>query len=150
MRFNSFILSHSSKLIHVNSFISCISFHFNFTSFHLTMNSYKQCLFFETSAPARAGHYLVDVSVLTFGLWTGGPSTLAISHHPQFMPWSMNCTCFSGIGSLAALPSSWTPIISFIFPHSHIDLPLFSRQVGPHETVSEAIDCALHRIQPAT
>ena len=27
---------------------------------------------------------------------------------------------------------------------------LFSRQVGPHETVSEAIDCALHRIQPAT
>ena len=32
---------------------------FQFTSSQLTMNSYKPCLFFETSAPAHAGHYLV-------------------------------------------------------------------------------------------
>ena len=44
----------SCQFIHVMHFIS-----FRFTSFQLTMNSYKPCLFFETSAPARAGHYLV-------------------------------------------------------------------------------------------
>ena len=33
-----------------------ISLHF----FPLTMNFYKPCLFFEASAPARAGHYLVS------------------------------------------------------------------------------------------
>ena len=32
------------------------------------MNSYKLCLFFETSAPARAGHYLV-YSVKPFRHW---------------------------------------------------------------------------------
>ena len=76
MRFNSFMSSPSFQLIHVNSFISCISFHFisfhfisfQFASFQLTMNSYKLCLFFETSAPARAGHYLV-YSVKPFRHW---------------------------------------------------------------------------------
>ena len=43
----------SCQFIHVMYFIS-----FQLTSFQLTMNSYKPCPFFETSAPARAGHYL--------------------------------------------------------------------------------------------
>ena len=54
IRFNSFMSSHSCQLIHGNSFMSC------FTSFQLTMNCYKPYLFFETSAPARAGHCLVS------------------------------------------------------------------------------------------
>ena len=60
IRFNSCVSIPSFQVIHVNWFMSIHSFHaFHFTSFQLTMNSYKPYLFFETSAPARAGHYLV-------------------------------------------------------------------------------------------
>ena len=72
---NSFISFHSWQFI---CFSSCVSIHscqimsidsyqfmhfisFQFTSFQLTINSYKPRLFFETSAPARAGHYLVNI-----------------------------------------------------------------------------------------
>ena len=70
LHFNSFMTIHSFQFIHVNSFMSihsCQFIHFmhfiscQFTSFQLTMNSkLPPCLFFETSAPARAGHYLVS------------------------------------------------------------------------------------------
>ena len=49
---------HSFQFIHVNSFISCISCRFN-SLFPTHHESYKPCPFFETSGPARAGHYLV-------------------------------------------------------------------------------------------
>ena len=39
---------------------------FQLTSFQLTMNSFEPCLFFETSAPARAGHYLVFPTIWFF------------------------------------------------------------------------------------
>ena len=65
----SFVSIRSCHFLHVNSFMSidscqfihfmhCISF--QFTSFQAAMNSNKPCLFFEISAPARAGHYLVQ------------------------------------------------------------------------------------------
>ena len=58
----SFISIPSFQFIHFNWFMSIHAFHafhFIFTSSQLTMNSYKPHPFFETSAPARAGHYLV-------------------------------------------------------------------------------------------
>ena len=54
LHFNSFISIDSCQFMHFMHFIS-----FQFTSSQLTMNSYKPHPFFETSAPARAGHYLV-------------------------------------------------------------------------------------------
>ena len=51
---NSFMSNHSFQFIKFMRFIS-----FQFTSFPLTKNSHKPCPFFKTSAPARAGHYLV-------------------------------------------------------------------------------------------
>ena len=42
---------------------------FRSTSVEPTMNSYNPCLFFETSAPARAGHYLVSGDSKYAGLW---------------------------------------------------------------------------------
>ena len=68
---NSFVSIHAFPFLHVKSFMSihsCQFIHFmhfilfQFTSFQLTMNSYKPCLFFKTSAPARAGHYLVIIT----------------------------------------------------------------------------------------
>ena len=71
--FYSFQLAHVNSLMAIHSFQfmrfkslilidSCLFTHFisfQFTSFQVTaMTSYKPCLFFETSAPARAGHYL--------------------------------------------------------------------------------------------
>ena len=54
---NSFVSTHAFQFLHVKSLDSPISF--QFTSSQLTMNSYKPRLFFETSTPARAWHYLV-------------------------------------------------------------------------------------------
>ena len=63
IRFNSCVSIISCKVIHVTWFMSIHSCHhfilFQFTPFQLTMNFYKPCPFLETSAPARAGHYLV-------------------------------------------------------------------------------------------
>ena len=69
--FNSFISTHSCQFVRFNSFMSIHFFYDSFillelTSFQLTKNSYKQTgsyshvHFFETSAAARAGLYLVS------------------------------------------------------------------------------------------
>ena len=67
----------SCQFLHVSSLVSSHSFQFScqfihvmhfmsfpFPSFQHTKNSYKPCPFFETSAPARAGHYLVISSAV--------------------------------------------------------------------------------------
>ena len=54
---SSFISLDSRQFNHVMHFIS-----FQLTSFQPSKNSYNYpCSFFETSAPARAGHYLVTL-----------------------------------------------------------------------------------------
>ena len=61
IRFNSCVSIPSFQVIHVTWFMSIHSFHvFHFISIgQLTMHSYKPFSLFETSAPARAGHYLI-------------------------------------------------------------------------------------------
>ena len=69
---NSFVSIHAFQVLHFKLFISmdsCQFLHFlhfllfQRTSFQLTINSYKPCLFFETSVPARAWHYLVFIQI---------------------------------------------------------------------------------------
>ena len=64
-----FLSIHSFQFLHFKFFLSiesCQFFHFmhfisfQFTSFQPTKNSFKTCHFFETSALARAGRYLVE------------------------------------------------------------------------------------------
>ena len=76
LHFNSFMSVHSWEFTRFHSCVPIPSFQvvmsidscqwiyfisFPFTFFQLTMNSYKQ-FFFETSASARSGHYLVQVA----------------------------------------------------------------------------------------
>ena len=51
---------HSFKLTDFNSSMLIQFISFQFTSFQLSKNPYKTRPFFETSAPARAGHNLVQ------------------------------------------------------------------------------------------
>ena len=72
IRFNSFMSIPSFQFFYFNSFMTIRSFHFksflsidscqfiHFISFQFT--SFQPCLFFESSAPARAGHYLVCIT----------------------------------------------------------------------------------------
>ena len=93
IHFNSFIAILSFQVIHDNSFASIHAFQFlhfkffmsinscqfihfmhfisfQFTSVQLTMKSQRPCLFFETSAPARAGHHWYRYIYLSLYIYT--------------------------------------------------------------------------------
>ena len=100
----SFMSIDSSQLIHFMQFISC-----QVSSFHLTMNSYKPYLFFETSIPARAGHCLdyhppprrVRISwwVPCFcgGTFAPSPMTSGVSGHHFLTSWKNNIFSLRGL-----------------------------------------------------
>ena len=70
IHYKSLVIFNAFHFLYVKSFMSidsCQFIHFisfQFTSFQLAMNPISHVPFFETSAPARAGHYLVFCSSL--------------------------------------------------------------------------------------